>query len=55
MRMTITIREPAYEQLRDAARADRRPVREHTAYLLERQLERDERREPDRQPAEAAS
>jgi hypothetical protein len=38
MRMTITLREAAYAQLQEDARDERRPVREHAAYLLERQL-----------------
>ena len=38
MRMTITLREPASERLRDEAREERRSVRDQAAYLLERQL-----------------
>ena len=57
MRMTITIREQAYEQLRDDARDQRRPVREHAAFLLERQLlQQSVPHQPDRQrPPESAS
>ena len=53
--MTITIRERVYEQLRDEAREERRPVREQAAYLLERQLLRNECSKSDRQPAKVAS
>jgi hypothetical protein len=38
VRMTITLREQAYDRLADDAREERRSVREQAAYLLERQL-----------------
>jgi hypothetical protein len=46
--MTITLREQAYERLRDEALGERRPVREQAAYLLERHLliERAEQNQP---------
>lgn len=47
MRITIAIAEPAAERLRDEARAERRPTREHAAYLLERLLLTDKNRAQD--------
>jgi len=50
----ITLREQTYDQLREAARDERRSVREHAAYLLERQIVKGDRAEPARSPAEPA-